>query len=199
MLLVGGWQAWLWWLRNEPLGVAAQKIRDAFERQDAGTLWYYSHPQEAAEYGLDRRRFEEFYRRYVWPEASSWKRGSVTPGPSTADILEFNQFYTRAGRRALLSFVVFKTPDGPKTNVVWPSVYFVFDAKHGGRYDGYVGSERVFRVRLAGMKAEAGTLESLGIRGLVEGPAGSKLDRWERLVRQLEKWEAGIPLVPPAE
>lgn len=195
MAVYGGTLLWRHWLRSEPLYTAALKIRDAFEREDTGALWYYSDASEKQELRMSRKTFDKVFREYVWPNTVRLKRGRIeTLGDNDELAMEFTQFFTLDGREVMFSFVVFKTKQGPKANVVAPAVHAVFDAKYGQEFKDLRGPQNVYRVRLKGARMDSELLKGLGVRGYKDSPPGKPVGSWESIIRVLGEWEAKNPM-----
>lgn len=189
LLLYGGWQAWLWWLRNEPLERAAEKVATAFENQDLGPLWNYSHDGEKDAFGLDRNRFATVFEQYVWPAATGLKVDRSIRDLSP-DKLTFTltRIYRKGSTEIVYSVVMFRTKEGPRANVISPAIFAVFWAKYGEKNKDLPVSKRYWQTRLDAALGERQTLEQLGIRGTKDSAPGKPMIPWDLDIKTLSDY-----------
>lgn len=189
LTLYGGWQGWLWWLRNEPIDVAADAIIQSFNDRNAATLWHYSDDGEKDSFNLSRAKFDAFLMQYVWPQSGRAAPSRVVrEDHKESGVYIITQYYAFDQREVSYSVVVFTTPNGPKANVITPAVFMVFDIKYGGEYAALTGATKWFSVRLRGAEQERSTLESYGVIGTKDSPPGESMVPWERDIDILRKF-----------
>ncbi len=189
LIAYGGHQGWLWWLRNEPVDRAAHNMLRAFNERDLNSLWYYSDVGEKDAFHLTPREFERVFQQYIWASVSDLKPTRTVKKMSPhRDTFIMIQFYSVGGREIKLDFVVFKTPDGPKANLITPGVFLVFDRKYGGRHADVSGSNRWWRTRYDGAVGERSRLEALGVTGTKDNAPGRRMVPWEEDMRILKPY-----------
>lgn len=178
----GALQVRLWLLRSESLEHAASSIVRAFVLHDADSLWYYSFEGEKEAYGLDRKKFDGLFRDYVFPQAHDLRLGESQPQAAAhGSQLQFVQPMYQGENELSLSFVVFRTREGPKAFLVREGVSFAMQSKYGATVEAKGVANRYHRSIAKGVETDRASLESHGLRGFAGLPPGSPLVSWERL------------------
>jgi len=186
-----GWQAWLWYWRNESVVSAANRISLAYENQDVGTLLYYSYPSELDVYGISREQFARVMREYCWPPmlgAKRTRRILQDSGLGEGIAVVCTQHYDVGGRAVTHNFFVTKTKDGPKAMILYPVISLAMQQKFAGKFPNEHGKRLYYSVIVEGIRQDGDLLRSLGIMGSLQGQPGRHLDRWEATEKQLSDW-----------
>jgi hypothetical protein len=176
----GSWQAYVWWLRNEPLDRAALNVVSAFERGDVGTLSFYSFGGEKEGYAISDREFDSVLNQYVLPGLKSVKPGrSIPQWLAGGKQYVLVKFYSVDDREIKLIITTFHTRSGPKAFILSPGMLLEWQRRYGGKYVGEPLKVQRFGPMLDGVTRDRSQLEALGIKGIMDMPPGQGLFGWD--------------------
>lgn len=189
IVLYSGWQAWLWWLRNEPLDRAATNVVQALIDGNTDILWNYSFSGDRDGHGIDRQQFDRLLTTYVAPAVRGLVRGRATGlWTSEHQVYEHTEIFLRDGREVAFDFVLFRTPDGPRGYLVSPCIVVAMTEKYGEKHAMVAGNKRLWRTLFDGIAADRAQLESIGIRGYLDGAPGNTMSSWARMLRTYDRY-----------
>lgn len=188
IVLYSGWQAWLWWLRNEPLDRAATNVVEALIDGNTDILWSYSFSGDRDGHGIDRRQFDRLITTYVAPEVRrlSMSRSSGL-WTNERKAYERTQVFLEQGREVMFDFVLFKTPDGPRGYLISPCVVVAMSAKFGAKHASVAGNKRLWRTLYDGISADRELLESMGVHGHLDSSPGHEMTPWSRMLETYKR------------
>jgi len=185
----GVWQAWLWWLRNEPLDRAAERVVQAIQDFDTGTLWDYTFTGDRDGHGISRQHFDRLITTYVASQVRRLNK-SRSSGLWTNEgkAFERTQVFVDQGREVMFDFVLFRTPDGPRGYLISPCVVFAMSAKFGAKHRSVAGNKRLWRTLYDGISADRQLLESMGVHGHLDASPGHEMTPWSRMLETYSRY-----------
>ncbi|MCC6403053.1 MAG: hypothetical protein IT207_03500 [Fimbriimonadaceae bacterium] len=184
-----GWQAWLWWLRNEPLDQAARKIVAAALAGDGGPVHSYSHLREREQLGLGPAEYRRFVRDYARPVLANTRRGvELVEWDDGKRALHYTLMLTNAaGVEVPFTLSISRTPNGPRGYLAGDIALATAVAKHA-RPDGSRPLD-YFAVAEQAIRIEASELQKQGVHSLLSGGPNARPIPW---VQMADYWKAEL-------